>query len=284
MAAPRKAWCQCCIAGGGPAGMMLGYLLARAGVDVIVLEKHADFFRDFRGDTIHPSTLEVMHELGLLTRSWSCRIRRCATLERAVRRAARAHRRLPHLPTRCKFIALMPQWDFLEFPRRAGAALSGLPAADGGRGDRPDRGGGRVVGVRARDADGDARDPRRPRRGRRRPPFDARASAAGLQRRDLGAPMDVLWFRLSRRPDDRGQPLGRFGAGRILVADRPRRLLAVRLRDPQGRARGAARARPRGLSRAHRAARARARDGSASSRDWDEVKLLTVRSTGWSRW
>src|SRR5256885_14641121 len=105
----------CCIAGGGPAGMMLGFLLARAGVEVVVLEKHADFLRDFRGDTIHPSTLELMHELGLLEDFLN-----------------RPHQEMPkiggqigdqfviladfsHLPTQCRFLAFMPQWDFLDF-------------------------------------------------------------------------------------------------------------------------------------------------------------------------
>ena len=107
---------SCCIAGGGPAGMMLGFLLARAGVDVVVLEKHADFLRDFRGDTIHPSTLEVMHELGLLEDFLKLPHQAGAT-------ASAASSAIPpvriadfsHLPTRCKFIALMPQWDFLNF-------------------------------------------------------------------------------------------------------------------------------------------------------------------------
>src|SRR6202521_5801476 len=106
---------RCCIAGGGPAGMMLGYLLARGGVDVYVLEKHADFLRDFRGDTIHPSTLEVMHELGVLD----------AFLKRPHQELSRIAVQIgeewvtvadfSHLPTRCKFIAFMPQWDFLNF-------------------------------------------------------------------------------------------------------------------------------------------------------------------------
>src|SRR5271163_2177662 len=105
----------CCVVGGGPAGMMLGYLLARAGVDVMVLEKHADFFRDFRGDTVHPSTLQVMHELGLLE----------DFLKRPHQEITRAGGQIgnvrvnladfTHLPTRCKFIAFMPQWDFLDF-------------------------------------------------------------------------------------------------------------------------------------------------------------------------
>src|SRR5437764_11607446 len=106
---------KCCIAGGGPAGMMMGFLLARAGVDVIVLEKHADFLRDFRGDTIHPSTLELMGELGILDdflKRPHQEVRELAGQigDRVVKMAD-----FTHLPTRCKFLALMPQWDFLNF-------------------------------------------------------------------------------------------------------------------------------------------------------------------------
>ena len=127
----------CCVAGGGPAGMMLGFLLARAGVDVVVLEKHADFLRDFRGDTIHPSTLEVMHELGLLDEFLK--------LPHQEVRAARRHRSatractiadFTHLPTRCKFIALMPQWDFLDFLAEHGRRYPTFRSAHAG-GGRP---------------------------------------------------------------------------------------------------------------------------------------------------
>ena len=114
----------CCIAGGGPAGMMLGLLLARAGVDVVVLEKHADFLRDFRGDTVHPSTLEVIHELGLLDEFLKLPHRRVERLGGIVGDTPVTIADFSHLPTRCKFIALMPQWDLLEFPRRAAAAAT----------------------------------------------------------------------------------------------------------------------------------------------------------------
>jgi 2-polyprenyl-6-methoxyphenol hydroxylase-like FAD-dependent oxidoreductase len=106
---------RCCIVGGGPAGMMLGLLLARAGIDVIVIEKHADFLRDFRGDTIHPSTLEVMHELGMLDELLKRPHQEVSQL--AVRVGDELYKvgDLSHLPCRCKFIAFMPQWDFLNF-------------------------------------------------------------------------------------------------------------------------------------------------------------------------
>src|SRR6266498_1475141 len=106
---------ECCIAGGGPAGMMLGYLLARAGVGVVVLEKHADFLRDFRGDTIHPSTLEVIHELGLLADFLRHPHQEARVLAGNVAGAEFPLADFSHLPTKCKFIALMPQWDFLDF-------------------------------------------------------------------------------------------------------------------------------------------------------------------------
>src|SRR5664279_4297921 len=105
----------CCIAGGGPAGMMLGYLLARAGVEVVVLEKHADFLRDFRGDTIHPSTLELMHELGILADFLRLPHQEVRELKARYGSLELTFADFTHLPTRCKFIAMMPQWDFLAF-------------------------------------------------------------------------------------------------------------------------------------------------------------------------
>src|SRR5436190_20430857 len=117
-ATPGETVTGCCVAGGGPAGMMLGLLLARAGIDVIVLEKHADFFRDFRGDTIHPSTLELMHELGLLEEFLKLPHQEIAQLKAWFGTTELAVADFTQLPTRCRFIALMPQWDFLDFLAR----------------------------------------------------------------------------------------------------------------------------------------------------------------------
>ena len=114
---------RCAIAGGGPAGMMLGLLLARAGVDVVVLEKHADFLRDFRGDTIHPSTLEVMHELGLLDGLLALPHQKVSTLSVQIGDETLAVADFTTLPTRCRFIAFMPQWDFLSFLAERGGRL-----------------------------------------------------------------------------------------------------------------------------------------------------------------
>src|SRR3989442_4104002 len=120
MAADKIA-VRCCIAGSGPAGIMLGLLLARAGVEVLVLEKHADFLRDFRGDTIHPSTLEVMHELGLLEDLLKLPHQKALRLNAQVGELALTVADFTHLPTHCGFIAFMPQWDFLDFLAQRGA-------------------------------------------------------------------------------------------------------------------------------------------------------------------
>src|SRR4051794_579907 len=112
---PEPITTRCCIAGGGPAGMMLGFLLARAGIDVTVLEKHKDFLRDFRGDTIHPSTLELMGELGLLDEFLKLPHSAAPTIKGRYGNIELTVADFRYLPTRCKFIALMPQWDFLNF-------------------------------------------------------------------------------------------------------------------------------------------------------------------------
>jgi len=207
---------QCCIAGGGPAGMMVGLLLARAGVDVVVLEKHSDFLRDFRGDTIHPSTLELMHELGILDDLLRRPHQQVRELGGQIGNEFVMIADFSHLATRCKFIALMPQWDFLDFlaehARRCPsfrlkmeAEVIDLLKEDGA-----------IVGVRVKTRDG---------------PLDIRADfvvgadgrhsivreKAGLQVDELGAPMDVLWFRVSRRLDDGEQSLGRIIKGKMVV-------------------------------------------------------------------
>src|SRR5947199_2694975 len=145
---------RCCIAGGGPAGMMLAFLLARAGVDVVVLEKHADFLRDFRGDTIHPSTLELMHELGLLSEFLARPHQEAPRLTGWVGDAEVTVADFSHLPTHCRFIAFMPQWDFLNFLAEHGRAYPTfhvrMRAQVTGLIDE----GGRVAGVRAATPDG----------------------------------------------------------------------------------------------------------------------------------
>jgi 2-polyprenyl-6-methoxyphenol hydroxylase-like FAD-dependent oxidoreductase len=207
---------RCCIAGGGPAGMMLGLLLARAGIPVLVLEKHPDFLRDFRGDTIHPSTLEIMYELGLLPEFLSRPHQEMRTLSGQIGDDFLPIADFAHLPTHCRFIAFMPQWDFLDFVAeharhypafqlKVEAEVNDLIVQNG-----------RVVGLRAATPSGElivhtelvvGADGRR----------STVREKAGLEVLDVGAPMDVLWMRLSRRPGDPGQTLGRFDAGRVFV-------------------------------------------------------------------
>jgi 2-polyprenyl-6-methoxyphenol hydroxylase-like FAD-dependent oxidoreductase len=207
---------RCCIAGGGPAGMMLGLLLARAGVDVVVLEKHADFLRDFRGDTIHPSTLEVMHELGLLEGLLTLPHQKVSRINGQFGDLALTVADFSSLSTHCRFIAFMPQWDFLNFLAEEAARYSTFQLRRQADVTGLIEESGSVVGLRANTPDG---------------PLEVRAdlvvgadgrhsivrAKAGLSIEEFGAPMDVLWFRLSRRASDPGDPIGRFDAGRIFI-------------------------------------------------------------------
>jgi 2-polyprenyl-6-methoxyphenol hydroxylase-like FAD-dependent oxidoreductase len=212
----EKLRMSCCIAGGGPAGMMLGFLLARAGVEVVVLEKHADFLRDFRGDTVHPSTLEVIHELGLLEdflKRPHSEVREAAGQigDESVVLAD-----FTHLPTHCKFIAFMPQWDFLDFLVEHGARYPTFKVKMQAEVVDLLKEDGSIAGVRAKTPEGDLEV-----RADLVVGCDGRHSIvrekAGLEIVDLGAPMDVLWFRLSRRLEDPGQVFGRIVGGKIMV-------------------------------------------------------------------
>ncbi len=207
---------QCCIAGGGPAGLMLGYLLARAGVAVIVLEKHADFLRDFRGDTVHPSTLEVMAELGLIDRFLALPHQKVRKLGAMVGDTPVMIADFTHLPVREPYIAMMPQWDFLNFVASEGAGYETFMLRMSTEATGLIEKGDTVVGVRAMSPEG---------------PIEIRAdlvvaadgrnsvlrARAGLVVDDLGAPMDALWFRVPARPGEAGETMGRVGAGSILV-------------------------------------------------------------------
>jgi len=151
----------CCIAGGGPAGMMLGFLLARAGIRVTVLEKHADFLRDFRGDTIHPSTLELMHELGLLDAFLKLPHSRVETLSGQIGETRVTIGDFRHLPTHCKFVALMPQWDFLDFLAERGRRFPNFDLRLRAEATDLVQENGRVAGVRTKTLDGELGHSRR---------------------------------------------------------------------------------------------------------------------------
>jgi len=207
---------RCCIAGGGPAGVMLGFLLARAGIDVVVLEKHADFFRDFRGDTIHPSTLQLMHELGLLDAFLTRPHQEIRQFRAQIGDTLLTVAAMTHVPTFCKFLVLMPQWEFLNFLAEAGrrypsfrllmeTTVTDLIIEDGVvRGVRTQTGDvpGEIRAELIVGADGRGSTVR---------------AAAGLEVLEIGVPMDVLWMRVSRRPDDPAQVLGRIDYGKMMV-------------------------------------------------------------------
>src|SRR4051794_24406973 len=144
----------CCVTGGGPAGMMLGFLLARAGVKVVVLEKHQDFLRDFRGDTIHPSTLELMHELGLLQEFFKLPYRELHHISAVIGTTRLQIGDFTHLPTQCRFIALMPQWDFLNFLAGQGARYPGFDLRMEAEVTELIEQDGRIVGLRAKTPSG----------------------------------------------------------------------------------------------------------------------------------
>lgn len=207
---------RCCIAGGGPAGMMLGFLLARAGVSVAVLEKHGDFLRDFRGDTVHPSTLNVMDELGLLDEFLKLPHHRLSRFSAQFGEERVTIVDLSHLPVRAPYIAMMPQWDFLDFLAAQGKRTPAFTLLMRAEATGLIEEGGRVVGVHAL-VDGTPQEIRADLTVGADGRHSTVRDAAGLRPTVLGAPMDVLWFRLSHRPGDSVETMGRFDRGSILV-------------------------------------------------------------------
>jgi 2-polyprenyl-6-methoxyphenol hydroxylase-like FAD-dependent oxidoreductase len=207
----------CCIVGGGPAGMMLGFLLARAGIDVTVLEKHSDFLRDFRGDTIHPSTMELLAELGLLDQFLERPHSKAVTLSARIGSDEITVADFSHLPTRCRFIAFMPQWEFLDFLSHHARIYSSFHLLVRTEATGTITEADTVRGVRAQGPDGELII-----RANLVVAADGRNSTlrdeGGFKISDLGAPMDVLWMRLSRNPTDRANPLGTAAAGRLFIA------------------------------------------------------------------
>jgi len=263
--------------------MMLGLLLARSGIRVTVLEKHSDFFRDFRGDTIHPSTLEILDELGMLDEFLKLPHQEVRQLRGQIGDTTLTLADFTHLPVRCKFLAFMPQWDFLNFLAERARAYAGFQLEMESEVTGLTFDGERVTGVRVRTPAGvrevsadlvvgtDGRE------------STVRAAAA-LPSIEFGAPMDVLWMRISRKPSDPGQLLGRVDYGQIFVmidrGDYWQCGLVVRkgaLAEIQRRGLDALRADIQRLAPF-------LGDRVSDLRDWNDIKLLTVQVDRLRRW
>ncbi|MEE8056643.1 MAG: FAD-dependent oxidoreductase [Pseudomonadales bacterium] len=274
---------RCCIAGAGPAGVVLGLLLARAGVEVLVLEKHADFLRDFRGDTIHPSTLEVIYELGLLEGLLLLPHQKVSQIKAQFGDLALTVADFNHLQTQCRFVALMPQWDFLNFLTleaaryptfhlRMQAEVTGLIEEKEHIVGLNAISSGRPLEVRTNlvvGADGQ---------------HSVVRTQANLKVQDFGAPMDVLWFKLTRQSGDPKDPVGRFDTGRVFIMLNRGGYWQCGFVIPKGSLR---QIRERGLPALRDDIVKLApfvTDRVGKLQDWEEIKLLTVQVDRLRQW
>src|SRR5579862_2304745 len=274
---------SCCVIGGGPAGIMLGNLLARAGIKTTVLEKHEDFFRDFRGDTVHPSTLDIMHELGLLDGLLQLPHQRVTSVSARIGGFDFDAADFRLVPTRCKFVALMPQWDFLNFISERAKRFDGFELRMQHEAFGLIRDGQRIAGVEARSPAGPlqieadlvvACDGR----------YSTIRQSAGLSVQEFGVPIDVLWFRISRRPHDPQQVLGNINYGKALVLINRGEYFQAGLIIRKGTLE---QIKADGLDAfRHNIAQIAPylRDRVGEIADWDQIKLLTVQINRLRRW
>jgi 2-polyprenyl-6-methoxyphenol hydroxylase-like FAD-dependent oxidoreductase len=274
---------RCCIVGGGPAGMMLGYLLGRAGIETLVLEKHADFFRDFRGDTVHPSTLQVMHELGLIEGFLKLPHQQLQQMNGLFGGTSVRIADLSRLKVNYPFIAFMPQWDFLNYLRECGKRFASLKVMMNAEATGLIRSGDTIVGVKADTPEGPVEIHADLTIG-----CDGRHSivrqCANLEVEEIGAPMDVLWFRAGRHANETENLFARLDPGKMMVTfDRGdywqcAYVIAKGQYDV---------VKDRGLDAFRNDIVALApilRAGMADVKTWDDVKLLTVAINRLKRW
>ncbi|HEY6490921.1 MAG: FAD-dependent oxidoreductase [Terracidiphilus sp.] len=281
--APEILETTCCVVGGGPAGMMLGYLLARRGVRVTVLEKHADFFRDFRGDTVHPSTLEVLRELGLLSDFLRLPHQQVDSLGVIIGDTAFEVADFRQVPATCRFVALMPQWDFLKFLSDRAKTFPEFELLMQHEVIDLLREGGRIRGVVAKNAGQTVQV-----RAELVVGCDGRGSgtrsAAELELIDHGVPIDVLWFRISRKAGDPAQVLGSVNYGKALILIDRGEYFQAGLIIAKG---SYEKIKAQGLDALRTDIRKIApflAERVTELHDWEQIKILTVQINRLKRW